>query len=131
MNNREHNRLLTRLALLAGLCTAAPLFSGVVAAAEPVRSVTVGYGDLNLESHAGIDTLYSRLQSAARQVCPTDSSTPLAAKLAYRACRQEALSNSIAKAGIPALVDMHDSQTGSSQPTRVAANGSLVPKPAR
>jgi UrcA family protein len=41
----------------------------VARAAEPVPSVTVAYGDLNLGSAQGTNALYARIVSAARQVC--------------------------------------------------------------
>lgn len=131
MNLHDHDRMLSRLALIAGLCTAAPLFPGVVSAGEPVRSVTVHYGDLNLQTQAGLQTLYARLQAAARQVCPSEGATTLSAGMSSRACRKDALSAAVGDAGIPALAALHESRTGGPAPARVAANGGIVLSQAR
>ncbi len=131
MNLHDHDRLLSRLALLAGLCTAAPLFPGVVSAAEPARSVTVHYGDLNLQTEAGVRTLYTRLQAAARQVCPSESAAPLAAGMNWRACRTAALGDAVGDVGSAALAALHESRSGGRAPARVAANGGIVLSQAR
>jgi UrcA family protein len=41
----------------------------VARAEQPAASVTVSYGDLNLASTQGANTLYARIVSAARGVC--------------------------------------------------------------
>lgn len=57
-------------AFALGVLTTATLSSaGLAASAEPVQSETVLFGDLNLASPAGVQTLRQRLSSAARRVC--------------------------------------------------------------
>lgn len=121
MNTNETARHLARLALLAGLCTAAPLYAGAVAA-TPTQSVTVHFGDLNLQSDAGIRALYSRIQAATRVVCSPEPAGDRLAMLQFKACRSEALSNAVAQVGSPALAALHRSKVGGAEPVRMASS---------
>jgi UrcA family protein len=122
MNTNDTARHLARLALLAGLCTAAPLYAGTVAAATPTQSVTVKFGDLNLQSEAGVRALYSRIRTATRAVCsPEPTGDPLA-MLEFKACRSKALSDAVARVGSPALAALHRSKVGGAPPVRMASS---------
>lgn len=59
------------LAALSACVIAA--FAGAANAAEPVRPVSVAYGDLNLGSEQGSNMLYNRIVAAAREVCGAGS----------------------------------------------------------
>lgn len=66
--------MLTRITLFAAmLAVAAPV------AAEPsdtaLPRASVGYGDLDLATPAGIATLKARVRAAAKDVCPRDPGT--------------------------------------------------------
>ena len=122
MNTNDTARHLARLALLAGLCTAAPLYAGAVAAATPTQSVTVHFGDLNLHSEAGVQALYSRIQAATRVVCAPEPAGDRLAMLQFKACRGEALSNAVAQVGSPALAALHRSKAGGAAPVRMASS---------
>lgn len=63
-NEYWHAAMLTTVSacMLAGIAQ-------VARADEPAPSVTVAYGDLNLASAQGANTLYARIVSAARAVC--------------------------------------------------------------
>jgi UrcA family protein len=54
------------LALIGGALLGSQVF-----AAEPTDppTMTVKYGDLNLQAPVGVETLYKRIHSAAKQVC--------------------------------------------------------------
>lgn len=79
-------RTLSRLALVASLCAAAPAF----AEAAPQRSVETA--DLNLASSRGRDALDRRLKYAARAVCDVGQSRDLVLKMRADRCYRTALS---------------------------------------
>jgi UrcA family protein len=72
------------------------------AQADAAPQWTVRLSDLDVNSSAGIQELYRRLQFAAGQVC---GGAPHAADtlVAYYRCRNAALSRAIADAGLPLL----------------------------
>jgi UrcA family protein len=80
-----------------------------LAAAQPahadeyaVKTTTVKYGDLNLQSEAGARALYRRLQSAAARVCGDDYRS-----FGWRQCYQKALSGAVDDVGAPTLMAVH------------------------
>jgi UrcA family protein len=85
------------LASLAGLALAAAQPLPAQAQAIAFKSEQVVYGDLDLASDKGVDRLYRRIQSAARQVCSTIV-VPGDAE-AYRraqACTADAMAHAVA-----------------------------------
>jgi UrcA family protein len=54
-------------------------------------AVTVSYGDLNLNTSAGVEALYARLRAAARTACDVRGGRPLAEQVLARTCYHEAL----------------------------------------
>lgn len=96
---------------LVALVAAGLAFVGSTAVAAPqteVREITVNYADLNLESAAGIEALYTRIRAAARQVCGSADRHDLAAQSDMRECRESAIANAVAKVGNAALAARHD-----------------------
>ena len=80
-----------------------------LAAAQPahadeyaVKTTTVKYGDLNLQSEAGARALYRRLQRAATRVCGDDYRS-----FGWRQCYQKALSGAVDDVGAPTLMAVH------------------------
>ena len=69
------------------------------------RSITVDYGDLNLDRQAGIAKLYSRIKGAARRVCDEQSNDQTVSKQIHRACVKQAVSNAVARIDRPLLSD--------------------------
>jgi UrcA family protein len=63
---------------LAALCVSGAMSQAYAAppalGGEP-SSMKVKFGDLNLDSQAGVETLYKRIRTAARIVCWNDTST--------------------------------------------------------
>jgi UrcA family protein len=99
---RSFKLLLPAIALaMTGIATA-----GVRADAE-VPSVVVQYGDLNLNSKAGVLKLRARLRSAARSVCSALDTSVLGTHGRYDACVDDALSKSIAAVGNVNLSNYH------------------------
>jgi UrcA family protein len=98
------NRLIKLLPLAAAL-----VVSGLANAGTPkdLPSVVVKYGDLNLESKAGVASLHARLRSAAKQVCSPLDSRVLGLREEYDSCVSEALTKSVADVGNANLKRFH------------------------
>lgn len=91
--------------------SAAVLLSGAALAAEPaalpdnvvVRHTDVAFGDLDLNSEAGVAALVSRLHVASRSVCgPTPMSVGATSnfeKASYKTCREMAFADALSKLG--------------------------------
>jgi UrcA family protein len=95
---------------LVALAATAFTFVGSAAVAAPAtvtHEATVNYADLNLESPAGIDKLYARLRTAARQVCGSAERSDLAASMYVAECRAKAVAQAVAKIDNPALTARH------------------------
>ncbi|HEV3183147.1 MAG TPA: UrcA family protein [Steroidobacteraceae bacterium] len=73
---------------------------------DAAPSVKVGYGDLNLASEQGANTLYARIAAAARRVCAPDGADirDLQAYAAARSCERQAIAN--------AVRDVHSTKVG-------------------
>jgi UrcA family protein len=72
-----------------------------------VASVAVAYGDLDLDSAAGVNALYRRLRAAAERVCDHPAGRSLADILAYRACFGAALTDAVRDVNSEALTSLH------------------------
>ena len=90
---------------------AALTLSGIATAgSHDTTSVVVRFGDLNLNSHAGVAGLHKRLRNAAESVCGNLSSRILGLSDAYDACVADALANGVAAVGNPDLTNFHASK---------------------
>jgi UrcA family protein len=97
------NKFLLPLAALA--------LSGVAAAGAPtVETRVVRFGDLNLDSRAGVAVLHKRLRNAAESVCGNLNSRLLALHDAYQQCVAEAVTQSVTSVGNPNLSNFHASK---------------------
>jgi UrcA family protein len=65
----------------------------------------VAFGDLDLNQQAGVATLYSRIRSAARQVCEPMDEISIKLLRARHDCRQDAVARAIADVNSPALTN--------------------------
>jgi UrcA family protein len=102
------------------LPVAAMALSGIAAAGtRDTSSVVVRYGDLNLNSRAGVAGLHKRLRNAAESVCGNLDSRILGLSDAYEQCVAEALGNGVAAVGNPNLSDFH---AGKGKAAVVASN---------
>jgi UrcA family protein len=98
---------------LVALVAAGIAFTSSAAMAAPqtvVREVTVNYADLNLESAAGVEALYTRLRAAARNVCGSADTRSLNSHQDMKACREASLAEAVAKIGNVALAAHHSQQ---------------------
>jgi UrcA family protein len=70
-------------------------------------SVVVQYGDLNLNSRAGVLALHARLRSAAQDVCSPLDSRVLGLLEQYESCVDDAVAQSVAAVGNDSLSKYH------------------------
>jgi UrcA family protein len=83
----------------------------------------VSYGDLDLNTHAGVATMYARLEAAAKRACSADEgprSDGVAAPCVDRAVRQ-----AVARIGAPRLVVLYETRSGHFLP-RARGNASFL-----
>jgi UrcA family protein len=73
-----------------GIATAGP---------QSVSSVTVRYGDLNLNSQAGVASLHQRIRNAAETVCSPLESRVLGLRDAFDLCVTDAVKQGVAAVG--------------------------------
>ena len=97
MITRRSSSRLSVVAVVASLA----MLAGAAQAAEPTRTRTVQYGDLNLGTTAGQRTLQQRIRGAARQVCAPLEVQSLRERRGWRACLAQAVDG--AQAALPAL----------------------------
>ena len=83
-----------------------------VVAAAPMKSVTVNYADLNLNTPAGVEALYARLRAASRSVCDLGLRRALAEVVASRSCFREVLATAVGSANMPTLTARHRTASG-------------------
>lgn len=106
--------LLTSAALIAS--------SGASAADRDTERRLVSYADLNLNSAAGIETLYGRIRAAARSVCGSlELMQPLVLD-ANRECARDSLAAAVATVDLPALTAYHAQQARKGSIARIAAS---------
>jgi UrcA family protein len=91
-------------ALVASILSFTTL-DATAAAPTDTHSITVEYGDLNLDRPAGVAKLYSRIKGAARQACDEQSNEQMVSKQIYRACVTQAVSTAVARIDRPMLSD--------------------------
>lgn len=87
---------------------AALALSGLAtAASRDVNAVTVQYGDLNLNSQAGIASLHKRIQNAAESVCSSLETRILGLRAAYNSCVEQAVEEGVQSVGNANLTAFH------------------------
>ena len=98
------NQLIKLLPVVAALA-----LSGLAQAGTPrdLPSVVVKYGDLSLDSKAGIAALHSRLKTAAALVCSPLNSRVLGLRDQYEHCVSDAVAQSVAAVGNSDLSNFH------------------------
>lgn len=107
----SQSKLLTRAGIAAfAVCTSLVAYSA--SAESGVKSQTVSFADLDLSKPAGAQTLYKRIQKAARHVCgPIDKYMYVTPRKAFRECYQEAIAAAVAQVDRPSLTALHREQT--------------------
>jgi UrcA family protein len=93
------------------LSVAALAISGIAAAGSPdSHSVVVRYGDLNLNSQAGVKSLHKRIRNAAESVCSELSSSFLSLRNTYEQCIDQAVADGVSAVANPNLSNFHRSK---------------------
>lgn len=113
MNSRVKiaNRIPAAAALLACVWAISTAFAG-----EQIRSETVKFPDLDMNTSEGVQTLYSRIHAAAWRVCTTASSDPVV-RIGARDCARKAEVKAIESLNLPQLTAVYRAKTGDySQP---------------
>ena len=97
------------LALIGGALLGSQVF-----AAEPTDppSIRVKYGDLNLQAPAGVETLYKRIDSAAKDVCAIASERELSILTIERNCVASTESRAIKQVHNEALSAYYQTKIG-------------------
>jgi UrcA family protein len=74
-----------------------------------VRTMTVRFGDLNLSTPAGAETLYHRIRGAARAVCGEEESYEIGLDVRHywHSCYQSAINDAVRKVHSPLLEAVH------------------------
>jgi UrcA family protein len=100
-----------KLALSLSLALAALAAPALANTAEAV-SVTVRTSDLDLASDAGVQSLYQRIERAARKACAGLDTRSAATQVEYRECRATAVDGAVLAANHEALTSLHVAKTG-------------------
>lgn len=74
---------------------------------DDARSVVVKYGDLNLDSRAGIARLHKRITHAAQSVCSPLETRILGLRDAYAECVADAIADGVAAVDNANLTQFH------------------------
>ena len=70
---------------------------------ESPQTLTVQFGDLDLDKAQGVDALFKRIKNAARDVCSDFEGRTLSKKQLYSECVDTALSTAITRVDRPKL----------------------------
>jgi len=111
MNTKPvRNSLGTVLLCLAGYVpvAGAAVNTNHLTTAYAAPSVIVKYSDLDIARGSGAETLYQRLQAAARQVCGSYDGRNLNAADAWKACYNQALDEAVNDVGNARLSELHN-----------------------
>jgi UrcA family protein len=98
--------IVSKVALaVAGVVASVASFAGTPSVDSP--SVSVRYDDLNLSTTAGVDKLYRRISSAARDVCPDIYSRDTHTVLLAQRCQAAAIAKAVSQVNSPGLAMLH------------------------
>jgi UrcA family protein len=98
--------------LLSILVGSSSAVAAVTAPTDDPPTRKVYFGDLDLTRSTGVETLYSRISTAAREVCKTyDGWEPKLFAHSYE-CRQQALARAVSDINSVTLTNYHIAKTG-------------------
>jgi UrcA family protein len=113
-NTGTKSTLRVTLVTLAALSAA--MLAGVTQAAgsgDALPKQAVTYKDLDLNSNAGVQMLYKRIQGAANQVCGDVDARDLRGMSARKACVEHAVSDAIGAVNSSRLTRVYLARSGS------------------
>ena len=118
MNSQTLSFSASRASLLAvaTLLIAAVAPNTFAAGNDDPPSVKVRFGDLNLDTQDGLNTLYRRIQGAAHRVCLQDGGGPYAAYFFWK-CYESAVADAVNKVNNTRLTAMHQNKNGHKSPS--------------
>jgi UrcA family protein len=110
-NSTSRAKRLTHAGIAAfAFCTYLVAYSA--SAEQGVKTQAVSFADLDLSKPAGAQTLYKRIQAAARHVCgPVDQYTYVTPPKAFRRCYDKAVADAVAQVDRPSLTALHRDET--------------------
>jgi UrcA family protein len=82
------------------------LLGPAVAGEQDPPTKIVKYGDLDLAKADGVQSLYRRIQAAAKDVCPNANSMDLSMVSAQRACMSRAIDDAVKSVNVVALTQL-------------------------
>jgi UrcA family protein len=103
-------RFLIGLAVAGSACLAGVAQGQTVEGQDP-RTVMVSFGDLDLATLAGAQTLYARIEGAAQLVCG-EQGRSIEEQTAWEACMKDAIDGAVAAVHSPLLSNVADSVEG-------------------
>jgi UrcA family protein len=103
MNTKIQTTFPAAAFLLCGAMTMGGLQATARAADEGLPKQTVSYADLDISKPAGAKALYSRIVTAARQVCMDGAYKDLGVKRMVDKCTDHAIDNAVRKVDAPEL----------------------------
>ena len=110
-----------KIALCFSLALVSAAFAApVLASSGEAKSVSVQTSDLNLESDAGVQALYARIQGAARTACKGVESRTAATQVAHRECMRTAVDGAVVASNSEALKSLHLATSGAASSTVAA-----------
>lgn len=108
MNTLTRASIHTTLCLLLGIAGGCALSNSVHAGEEQgLPSKTVRYDDLDISRTAGAKVLYSRIRTAAIQVCEDPLHTDPIVRLSAHACIRHAIDEAVKSVASPVLTAMN------------------------
>lgn len=88
---------------LATVAFAVPAFAADSVSLDEPATRAVSYGDLDLGSREGVQSLYGRLRYAARVVCTVHEGQRIEQRMAHRRCMNDALATAVREVDDPGL----------------------------
>ncbi len=104
------------LACLVVAGVLSPFASAAAASSDEVATRTVKFGDLNLNRPEDVVTLYSRIKSAANQVCEPWDSRAVDTIVRSRHCKERAIGQAVADVKSSQLLTFHMATTSQIEP---------------
>lgn len=97
--------------------------ASIAADTSEVPQVVVKFGDLNLSNPQGAAKLYSRIATAAYEVCKSFdiNSRDLGSRARLTACLHKAIADAVTKVGQPELLAIYNAKNHQPLPINVAA----------
>jgi UrcA family protein len=101
----------TAPSMTALLCTAVFMTTGAIATPQSANDIHVSYVKADLTRPEAAQSLYKRIQQAARMACQEPSIRELALYEQYRRCYASAVDAAVAKVDATALTALHRART--------------------